>query len=596
LGLINIRAALSMFSAFAVQRPLHTFVIFALTLFAGIAEGVGLLSLLPLITGMSAISSDSAAATPASSNQAGEIMADIFEFLHLDHTFEAALIVIIAALILKTILVAGSNMFVARSAAGLVRDIRMRMLTAIGSAQWAYFVEQSPGRLANIISTEIDMSSRGMMRSIQLLSVLVQVLVILGASFLVNWRFTLLAVATALVIALIVSGFVTMARKAGGERTAVLTSMMDSLIDGIQGFKALKSMSRESSLIRLLRNDTDALMRVTIRRYFANISINALPEMIVTVFVGVILYFSTIKFGLSFSEAIVTVAIGYRAMKNISDVQKGLQQIVGNHAAYELTIATQNKAAAMKEEFSGTEPPSFESEIRFRNVSFAYEDTSVLNNVSLTVPARGVTALIGPSGAGKSTIIDLVLGLRHAPGQEILLDGTPILNVDIAAWRSMIGYVPQDVRLFDRSIAENVTLNEPNVTRDDIEFALNQAGLAEWVASLPNGIDSRVGQSGQMISGGQRQRIALARALVHRPRLLLLDEATSALDPETEQQICKTLSEIARDRSVLAISHQSGILSIADTVYMIEAGQVRQIDKKSGGSLHENQFIGKAAS
>lgn len=585
-----------MFLAFAVHRPLHTFVIFVLTLFAGVAEGIGLLSLLPLISGMQAINDGSEAAAQTEGNQASEIMAEMFEFLNLDHTFETALTVIVCALILKTLLVAGSNMFVARSAAGLVRDIRMRMLNAIGAAQWAYFVEQSPGRLANIISTEIDMTSRGMMRSIQLLSTLVQVSVILGASFLVNWRFTLLAVGAALVIALVVSSFVTMARKAGGERTTVLTSMMDSLVDGIQGFKALKSMAREKSLIGLLRNDTDALMRVTIRRYFANISINALPEMIVTVFVGIILYFSTIKFGLSFSEAIVTVAIGYQAMKNISEVQKGLQQIVGNHAAYELTTETQARATALKEEFSGTKQPSFEKEIRFRNVSFAYEDTPVLDDVSLSVPARGVTALIGPSGAGKSTVIDLVLGLRHAPGQEILLDGTPILDVDIAAWRGMIGYVPQDVRLFDRSIAENVTLNEPNVTREDVEFALKQAGLGEWIASLPNGIDNRIGQSGQMISGGQRQRIALARALVHRPRLLLLDEATSALDPDTEQQICKTLGEIARDRSVLAISHQSGILSIADTVYMIESGRVRQMDKHSGGPRQDDKRLGKAAS
>jgi ATP-binding cassette subfamily C protein len=185
-----------------------------------------------------------------------------------------------------------------------------------------------------------------------------------------------------------------------------------------------------------------------------------------------------------------------------------------------------------------------------------------------------MVALVGRSGSGKSTLADLLTGLQ-VPGEgQILVDGTPLSELDMRQWRRMIGYVPQDTVLFHDSILANVTLGDPDLGREAAEQALKRAEAWDFVAALPEGLETVVGERGGRLSGGQRQRVALARALVRAPKLLILDEATSALDPQTEQSICTTLQHLSRELSILAISHNDAIVKVADHVYELEHGQL----------------------
>ena len=141
----------------------------------------------------------------------------------------------------------------------------------------------------------------------------------------------------------------------------------------------------------------------------------------------------------------------------------------------------------------------------------------------------------------------------------------------------MIGYVPQDTILLHDSIFSNVTLGETCFSKEDVEQALKAAGAWNFISEMPEGVQTVVGERGAKLSGGQRQRIAIARALVHRPQLLILDEATSALDPATEAAICQTLKELRGQLTILAISHQSALVEVADRVYQITAGDITQV-------------------
>src|SRR5690606_38977597 len=171
------------------------------------------------------------------------------------------------------------------------------------------------------------------------------------------------------------------------------------------------------------------------------------------------------------------------------------------------------------------------------NVGFAYDGYPVFGDLSLEIPAGAMTVLIGPSGAGKTTVIDLVIGLIRPQSGSIRVDGLDLTGIDLRAWRRLIGYVPQDTVLLHDSILHNVTLGDPALTTADAEQALRAAGIWDFVAALPEGLYTQVGERGGKLSGGQRQRVAIARALVNEPRLLILDEATSALDPTSEQEI-----------------------------------------------------------
>jgi ATP-binding cassette subfamily C protein len=185
--------------------------------------------------------------------------------------------------------------------------------------------------------------------------------------------------------------------------------------------------------------------------------------------------------------------------------------------------------------------------------------------------------LVGPSGAGKTTIIDLLTGLLQPQSGAILIDGTSLQELDTRAWRQMIGYVPQETVLLHDTILHNVTLGDPALGEADAERALKEAGAWEFIAMLPQGMNSSVGERGGKLSGGQRQRIMIARALVHRPRLLILDEATSALDPASEAAICQTLEQLRGELTILAISHQTALVNAADRVYRLEKGQASAV-------------------
>jgi ATP-binding cassette subfamily C protein len=181
--------------------------------------------------------------------------------------------------------------------------------------------------------------------------------------------------------------------------------------------------------------------------------------------------------------------------------------------------------------------------------------------------------LIGPSGSGKTTIIDLVIGLLRPQSGIVRIDDAPLSELDLKAWRRMIGYVPQETLLLHDSILHNVTLDDPELSEQDAVRALTSAGAWEFVEHLPRGIHSTVGERGSKLSGGQRQRIMIARALVHKPRLLILDEATSALDPKNEAAIGRTMQELRGELTILAISHQTALVSAADCVYRLENGK-----------------------
>jgi ATP-binding cassette subfamily C protein len=185
--------------------------------------------------------------------------------------------------------------------------------------------------------------------------------------------------------------------------------------------------------------------------------------------------------------------------------------------------------------------------------------------------------MTGPSGSGKTTIVDLVVGLIEPDAGDVLIDGERLTDIELSEWRQHIGYVPQEMFLLHETIAMNVALGDPDVSREDLIRALKDANAWDFVAAMPEGIDTIVGERGSALSGGQRQRISIARALLHQPWLLVLDEATTALDPESEAAVWDAVEGLRGKTAVLAISHQPALLHVADRVYRIEKGQAVQV-------------------
>jgi len=188
--------------------------------------------------------------------------------------------------------------------------------------------------------------------------------------------------------------------------------------------------------------------------------------------------------------------------------------------------------------------------------------------------------IVGPSGAGKTTLLDLLVGLLQPDAGTILIDGVPLADLDLRQWRRQIGYVPQESVMVDESVAYNVTLGEVGVGEDQIRAALRAADELEFVEAMPEGIHTRVGDGGSRLSGGQRQRLAIARALVHEPRLLILDEATSHLDPEAQAAVIETVKHLKGRLTIVAVAHQGLLIQAADRIYRLADARVSALDSQ----------------
>ncbi|HYC15554.1 MAG TPA: ATP-binding cassette domain-containing protein, partial [Stellaceae bacterium] len=216
--------------------------------------------------------------------------------------------------------------------------------------------------------------------------------------------------------------------------------------------------------------------------------------------------------------------------------------------------------------------------ITFSGVGFRYgnDDPPALRRLDLEIHAGTTVALVGRTGAGKSTLADLLLGLILPTEGKILLDDAPLDGDRLGRWRRSVGYVPQDNFLFNDTVRQNLLWAAPDATEQEIAEALAAASADRFVAALPRGLDTVIGERGVRLSGGERQRLALARALLHRPTLLVLDEATSALDSETERAVQAAIERLHGSRTIVIVAHRLSTIRAADCIFVLEAGALLQ--------------------
>ncbi|NMG09950.1 peptidase domain-containing ABC transporter [Brasilonema sp. UFV-L1] len=222
--------------------------------------------------------------------------------------------------------------------------------------------------------------------------------------------------------------------------------------------------------------------------------------------------------------------------------------------------------------------PTIDGAVKYENVSFRFTPSSplLLNNINLEFPSGKFVGIVGQSGSGKSTLMKLLPRLYDLESGKISIDGYDISKIELYSLRRQIGVVLQDSLLFDGTIQENIALTNPDANADEIMTAAKVAAAHDFIMSLPNGYNTRVGERGSSLSGGQRQRIAIARTVLQNPRLLILDEATSALDYQSERQVCENLAEAFRGRTVFFITHRLSTIKNADIILLLEKGLVAE--------------------
>jgi ATP-binding cassette subfamily C protein len=558
---------------FFTASPLRATVVLVGLVLAGFAEMIGYATLLPALT----IAVGDGGSGDRSWLQ--ETITRALTALHIPtDSLGILLLIVLAAILLKNLLMTLSANFVGFEVADVATGLRLRLIDTLLGVRWSYFARQPVGRFANAVSSEAARAAEAYSAVASLMANLVQAAVYVTLTLLVSWQLGAISLAVGGLISYALKPVVRMSRKAGRRQTQHTHDLVTRLTDTLIGIKPLKAMARHVRFGALFAADARAVNKALRRQVWGKQAVRSGQEVMLWAIGGGLLYVAATIWSVPLQELIIMGALLFRTVLMFNRSQQWYQIATLSESAFWGLRETIAEAERERETSSGQGAPSFRTACTFRNVTFGYGDKTVLRDVSLTIKAGEITTLTGTSGAGKTTIADLLLGLHRPDSGEIRIDETPLGDADLMRWREMVGYVPQEVILFHDSVLANVTLGDPDLGPGDAQAALAAAGAWDFVAQMPHGLDSIVGERGTLLSGGQRQRIAVARAMIDRPVLLILDEATSALDPGTEAAICRNLKDLVAETglTILAITHQSAWVEAAHRVYHLERGQVTE--------------------
>ncbi|MDT3687783.1 MAG: ABC transporter ATP-binding protein [Pseudorhodoplanes sp.] len=557
----------AVFIEFLRDDPLRLLLALAVVLIAGIFEGIGILTLLPII--VIAIGGEH------SSGGIAQTVSSALAAIGIPAHFGVLLSITVVAVVATAVLRLVSTLIAGNASVEVAAQMRLSLVRAFMQARWSYFIRQSTGRLTNAVTNEANQAASLYSSLISLVATVLQVLIYVTIALFTSWQVTVAGLLVGLLMVASLHALVHVTRLAGRRQVMAMADLMSRVVEGLQLIKPLKAMAREDRLAPLLESDTQELKTAQRNLLLATTLMSIAQEPIFAIFLAIGLYCAVRWLNYPIAELLFMVVVFQRLVSRIGTVQILYQKAASFESSYRVARDILVEARSEQDQvLHGRVVPRLERSIALRHVNFSYDAVPVLCDVSMVIPAGQMTALIGPSGAGKSTLIDILLGMSIPNSGEVEIDGTPLSQIDISKWRRLIGYVPQDVVLWHDTIANNVSLRDPAIAEQEIEAALRGADALAFVTELPDGMRTMVGERGARLSGGQRQRISIARALVRNPRFLVLDEPTTALDPDAEKAICGTLRNLAKDITVLAISHQPAIIGAADRVYDLSQGSI----------------------
>lgn len=462
----------------------------------------------------------------------------------------------------------------------IVADIQHDMFSHLMSLDLFFFQENSSGQLSarlisdvNVVRGAVTDSVTGMGKN------LLTVVMLVGLMFYQDWRLALIAFAVFPPAGWFVGHLGKRLRRISGGIQKEIGDLSDFLSQVFQGVRQVKAYGMEDYE---RRRSGDATNRVKYMNYksirVGNLSTPVNETLIGLALMGVIVYggFQVAHRSLTVGELmsfIAAFALAYEPLKRLAKLNNTLQTGLG---AAERVLEMFDHRPAILDRPAAQALATDAPEIRFDNVSFAYKgrDEPALNRIDLTLPRGKVTALVGPSGGGKTTVMNLIPRFYDVDAGAILIDGRDIRDVTMKSLRAHIALVSQDVTIFDDTVRANIGYGRAGATDAEIEAAARDAAAHEFIAALPHGYDTRLGEHGMKLSGGQRQRISIARAMLRDAPILLLDEATSALDNESERLIQASLERLQKGRTTLVIAHRLSTVQQADQIIVLKAGAI----------------------
>ncbi|WP_295045728.1 ABC transporter ATP-binding protein [uncultured Paracoccus sp.] len=460
-------------------------------------------------------------------------------------------------------------------------EMRARAFDHLTRLSWRWYDRARTGKLVARVTRDLEEIGEVAHHGPE--DAFIAIMTFVGAFALMFWINPQLA----LIVALIVPAMLVLVIVYGGRMTrtwrAIYARVGDfnvRLEEALGGVRVVQAFGNEAHESGLFAHDNLRYRATKLEAYRVMAASSALQYMglrlvqviVMVVGAGFVLTGDLTTGG--FVGFLLLVGVFYRPLEKIAAVIETYPRGIAGFRRYQELLATEPEITDAP---GAIDAPPLRGDIRFEDVSFAYDEgRTILDGIDLTIRAGETVAFVGPSGAGKTTLLALLPRFYDPTQGRITVDGVDLDHMRLGSLRRQIGLVSQDVFLFGGSLRENIAYGRLGATDDDIRQAAQQAQLATMIASLPDGLDTIVGERGVMLSGGQKQRVAIARAFLKNPPILILDEATSALDSQTEREIQMALDALAVGRTTLVIAHRLGTIRNADRIVVMDRGRIAE--------------------
>ena len=512
----------------------------------------------------------------------------IQEFI-VEYSASTALLVIGLFLAFMTFLKTGayflSSAMIIPIRTGIVRDIRNQLYHKIISLSLGFFSEERKGDIIARMSGDVQEVENSIMSSLDMLfKNPILIVAYFTALVIISWQLTIFTI-------LFVPGFGWfmgfVGRKLKAQSTEAQSlwsdtmSMVEETLGGLRIIKAFCAENKMNVAFAKVNGlYRDHIMRVNIRQQMAH----PMSEFLGTILIVIVLWFGGIlvlDYGRIDGPTIIFYLVMlYSIINPLKEFSKASYNIPKGLASMDRIDKILQAEIEIKDKENPKHIASFEHQIEFRNVSFAYTDhhnnelVYVLKNINLVIPKGKTVALVGQSGSGKSTMVDLIPRYYDVQEGEVLIDGINVKDLAVHDLRQLIGNVNQEAILFNASFKDNIRFGKTDATEEEIANAAKIANAYNFITQSEHGFDTNIGDRGGRLSGGQRQRVSIARAILKNPPILILDEATSALDTESERLVQDALEKLMKTRTTVAVAHRLSTIKNADEICVLHEGRI----------------------
>ena len=500
------------------------------------------------------------------------------------HGASFTLAMLAVALVFMTLLKTGatylSSYFIVPLRSGVVRDLRNCVYDKIVSLPIAFFTSERKGDVIARMSGDVTEVENSIMASLDMMfKNPVMIIVCLAMMITVSWQLTLFVL-----VLLPIAGYVMgkvgkrLKRKSleGQNQVGLIMSFLEETLSGL---RIIKAFNAEDKVKKRFHDGTQKFYNISNNVARRQSLAHPMSELLGTTAIAIVLWFggTLILGGVSDINAagfIYYMVIFYSIINPAKDLSKASYAIQKGLASMERVDKILSSENPIKDPQMSQTIKEFKGDIEYRNVTFSYGSTPVINNVNLKIPAGATVALVGQSGSGKSTMADLLPRFYDVDSGGIYVDGINIKDLNVYDLRSFMGNVNQEAILFNDSFFGNITFGVKEATMEQVEEAARIANAHDFIMETEDGYNTNIGDRGCKLSGGQRQRLSIARAILKNPPILILDEATSALDSESEKLVQQALDHLMKDRTTLVIAHRLSTIKNADMICVMHEGRI----------------------